>query len=223
MTRIDWATAVSGNFNTAADWTGGVVPGELDDAVLDASGAAFTVTASGGQVVGGIRTAANAILEMTSDFIAVAGTDGGVNAGEIVVSDNNTTGSDASPAGPEAGCAVELTGAGQAVPIALAFASFAHCASELVSCTSSWPNENKDSTSSDSQAGGAHGGTGMTLVEGAVKAMAADHLTRSLPPPRSLPASHGRAVARRACLDPRGRRAAVPWPRFVPDSTQSRI
>ncbi len=40
-----WAHGVSGNFNTGADWVGGVVPGGLDDAELTASGT-YTVTNS---------------------------------------------------------------------------------------------------------------------------------------------------------------------------------
>jgi hypothetical protein len=45
MTAIKWASGKSGNWNTAADWTGGVVPGAGDDVTIDAAGA-FTVNIS---------------------------------------------------------------------------------------------------------------------------------------------------------------------------------
>ena len=45
MTAISWASGVSGNWNTALDWTGGAVPGAGDDVTIDASGI-YTVTIS---------------------------------------------------------------------------------------------------------------------------------------------------------------------------------
>ena len=40
---ISWASAVSGNWNDATKWTGGVVPGAADDAVISVAGT-YTVT-----------------------------------------------------------------------------------------------------------------------------------------------------------------------------------
>jgi hypothetical protein len=89
MTRIHWTNAVSADFGTAADWSGGVVPGRTDAAILDAAGAAFTVTASTREAVRSIQTAANATLLISSDtrvqFTAARGTGAGANAGTIKV------------------------------------------------------------------------------------------------------------------------------------------
>src|SRR5205823_1373849 len=39
-----WNSAVSGNWNTPGNWSTGAVPGAGDEAVIDATGAAYTVT-----------------------------------------------------------------------------------------------------------------------------------------------------------------------------------
>ncbi|MGI9169083.1 MAG: beta strand repeat-containing protein [Caulobacteraceae bacterium] len=89
MTKnIHWTNAVSADFSTAADWTGGVVPGSADDAYLDAKGkGAYTVTSSASRTVNGIDTASNATLAVAAftTFTATNGTDGGVNAGTVSV------------------------------------------------------------------------------------------------------------------------------------------
>jgi hypothetical protein len=92
MTTIHWLKPVSANFNTATDWSGRVVPGASDDAVLDAAGAPYTVTVTRPAIVNGIRTASNATLDVTmkGSFTAINGTDGGVNAGSIVLLDSAT-------------------------------------------------------------------------------------------------------------------------------------
>lgn len=41
MTQRRWFKAVKADFSTAADWTGGVVPGASDEAILDPSGAGY--------------------------------------------------------------------------------------------------------------------------------------------------------------------------------------
>jgi len=52
MADIQWANAVSGSFTNASDWTGGVVPGSSDVAVLDAAGTTpYTVTCATYQTV----------------------------------------------------------------------------------------------------------------------------------------------------------------------------
>ncbi len=86
MTNIHWADAVDGAFDNAADWKGDAVPGPSDDAILDATGARFTVTATSGATVEGVQLASNATLAISKGaFVATAGTDGGANAGTIAV------------------------------------------------------------------------------------------------------------------------------------------
>ncbi len=92
MTAIHWLNPVSGSFTNAADWSGSVVPGQDDDAILDAAGGDYTVALDFVIVaaVGTIQTAANARLEIDQDavFAAFDGTGslkgGGANAGAIV-------------------------------------------------------------------------------------------------------------------------------------------
>jgi len=85
MAQIHWAAAVSGAFNTAADWTGGAVPGAGDDAILDPAGIAYTVTDNTSQSVNSIQTAANATLDIDNAFTATNGTGTGANAGTITL------------------------------------------------------------------------------------------------------------------------------------------
>jgi hypothetical protein len=88
MGIISWAHGVSGNFNTAADWVGGVVPGGLDDAELTASGT-YTVTSSQSNTVFGVALASGATLAVTNGtFTAADGTDGADNAGTISIGNN---------------------------------------------------------------------------------------------------------------------------------------
>jgi len=90
MAQIHWAKVINGDFNDAADWTGGDVPGASNDAILDASGAAFTVTANGGETVSSIQTTSNATLQITGSFTAADGTGIGVTAGVISVQNGAT-------------------------------------------------------------------------------------------------------------------------------------
>jgi hypothetical protein len=91
MAQIDWAGDVSGNFGTAADWKGGVVPGASDDAILNAAGATkYNVTVTTTGVVNSIQTAATATLlvdvgSAAGGFEATAGSGSGVNAGAISI------------------------------------------------------------------------------------------------------------------------------------------
>ena len=56
MSTIDWANGVSGLFSTAADWSGGVVPGPGDTAIINASSTApYTVTVSSAVTLGGLQ------------------------------------------------------------------------------------------------------------------------------------------------------------------------
>ena len=88
MAEIHWANPVDGSFTNASYWTGGVVPGSGDDAILDAAGPTpYTVTVSQAETVTSIQTAANATLDISGAmFQATAGTGSGANAGVIDVS-----------------------------------------------------------------------------------------------------------------------------------------
>ncbi len=90
MTQIHWASAISADFSTAGDWIGGSVPSNFDTAVLDAAGAAFTVTVSQNEVIGGVQTAANATLSIIAGGQVFAnGNDGpSSNAGTIAIGDS---------------------------------------------------------------------------------------------------------------------------------------
>jgi hypothetical protein len=87
MSQIHWTNPIGGDFSTAADWGGDVVPGPGDDAILDAPGTSpYTVTSSANRTVAGIAAAATATLAITGGtFSAKAGTDGGADAGAITV------------------------------------------------------------------------------------------------------------------------------------------
>ncbi|HEV2363575.1 MAG TPA: hypothetical protein VGS12_05175 [Caulobacteraceae bacterium] len=88
MAALHWLYAVSGSFNTAADWTSGLVPGSADTAILDAAGGAFTVTASSSVTVSGVETAKNATLSIgAGTFTASGGTGAGASAGTLNIGD----------------------------------------------------------------------------------------------------------------------------------------
>ena len=53
MQAIHWINSVGGDFTDAADWSGGVVPGAGDNAVIDAAGQ-YTVTLSSAETVGSL-------------------------------------------------------------------------------------------------------------------------------------------------------------------------
>ncbi|MGI9169456.1 MAG: hypothetical protein ACR2FH_04670, partial [Caulobacteraceae bacterium] len=133
MTQIHWTRAVNGAFNTAADWSTGVVPGAGDYAILDAPGATpYTVTVQTATTVGDIQTAANALLDLRANFSVLNGAGSVVNAGAIQVENGatltlagtvNNTGSimvrgTVSPTTIQLGSSVTLTGGG---PIFLNF------------------------------------------------------------------------------------------------------
>jgi hypothetical protein len=86
MSKIHWTNPVNADFSTAADWSGGVVPGASDAAILDAAGSPFTVIASVSETVSSIQLVAAATLDITGGtFTAVAGTGRGANAGNIIL------------------------------------------------------------------------------------------------------------------------------------------
>lgn len=92
MGRIHWRNQVSDDFDAASDWSGGVVPGAHDDAILDASGSvAYTVTASTSQTVFSLQTNALATLAVTGGtFTALGGTGDGKNHGTVSIGDGAT-------------------------------------------------------------------------------------------------------------------------------------
>src|SRR5471030_2731969 len=117
MTLIHWLNPVSGSFNNASDWSGGVIPGGFDEAILDASGPPFTVTANSTVDVDSLQIASNATLAVTAETLEPALTGTPVsNAGRIELSDGtaletagtlNNTG------------AIKLSSAGNATQLAL--------------------------------------------------------------------------------------------------------
>jgi len=65
MAEIHWLNPVDGNFDTASDWSGGVVPGQNDDAFLDASGTTpYTVTLTVGKYLNTLEIASTATLDI---------------------------------------------------------------------------------------------------------------------------------------------------------------
>ena len=86
MAQIHWLNPVSGDFATAADWSGGAVPGSGDDVALGAlGGAPYTVTSSANEHIASLQTAANATLDISDGFFQVDnGTGAGANAGIII-------------------------------------------------------------------------------------------------------------------------------------------
>jgi hypothetical protein len=82
MARLHWRTAVNGDFGTASDWTTGTVPGASDNAILDAKGANFAVTADTSEDVDSLTLASNAILDITGGTFTTGAV---TNAGDILV------------------------------------------------------------------------------------------------------------------------------------------
>ena len=89
---IAWTHQVSGNFATAADWTGGVAPAAANDAILEAPGStAYIVIASTNETVSSVQTASTARLAITGGVFTVTnGTGSGSNAGQVSVTQNGT-------------------------------------------------------------------------------------------------------------------------------------
>jgi hypothetical protein len=87
--KIHWLNAVSGSFTNPGDWSGGVVPGATDKAVIDAVGAdPYTVTSAVDETVRTLQTGAEATLAVTGGtFTATDGTGSAKqgNAGVILI------------------------------------------------------------------------------------------------------------------------------------------
>jgi hypothetical protein len=97
MAEIHWLNSVDGDFLTASNWSGGVVPGRSDDAFIDAIGASpYTVTLSNTQeqVVNSLQISSTATLDIVNSGIGIIS--GGNNAGKLILDQNsifNATGS----------------------------------------------------------------------------------------------------------------------------------
>jgi hypothetical protein len=86
MALVQWLRAGNGDFDDAADWSGGRQPGASDTADLDAPDSdPYTVTVATNATVGAIQTAANAALNVYANFSATSGTAQGANDGAIYV------------------------------------------------------------------------------------------------------------------------------------------
>jgi hypothetical protein len=66
MAQVRWNKPISGDFDTAADWKGGVAPGASDGVILGVAGTAYTVTSDDTETVRSIQLTANATLAITS-------------------------------------------------------------------------------------------------------------------------------------------------------------
>ncbi len=94
---IHWGSAQSGSFDVAGNWAEGVVPGAGDNAVIDATGAAYTVDLGPSKTVGGLVVqSADALVELTGSnangsvvITAAGGVD--VEAGTLLLQSQNTT------------------------------------------------------------------------------------------------------------------------------------
>jgi hypothetical protein len=87
MSEIYWLNPISGSFTNPGYWSGDVVPGASDDAIINAVGERrFTVTVSTGVEVNSIQTSKDARLSINhGTFVAEDGTGSGDNAGIILV------------------------------------------------------------------------------------------------------------------------------------------
>lgn len=89
----NWISAVSGNFNTKANWSPHRAPiystVHKDNAILTVAGANYTVTVTTNEDIKGLQLASNATLDMTGpgEFLAHANV---INAGAIKVEDGYT-------------------------------------------------------------------------------------------------------------------------------------
>ena len=89
--KFYWKSAASGNFATAGNWSPSGPPGVFDQAILTATGAFYTVTATNDQTVLTVNTSADATLDIQgSTFTAEAGTGAGANNGTIDVEHGST-------------------------------------------------------------------------------------------------------------------------------------
>ena len=93
MAHIHWIDSVDGSFSQGEDWSGGVVPGHADRAIINASGGDFTVSVTSNVKVESLDLSSNATLDiedLTYPYVTLwarQGTGRGGNAGTIKVGD----------------------------------------------------------------------------------------------------------------------------------------
>src|SRR5579871_620638 len=83
MADIHWATPINGYFDTASNWSEGVVPGAADYALIDVGSAHFTVECRHNAKVLGVQLGTNATLYVHSTVTATSDANGFVNAGQV--------------------------------------------------------------------------------------------------------------------------------------------
>jgi phospholipase/lecithinase/hemolysin len=85
MTTVFWKHGISGQFDTAADWSTNTVPTANDDVIIGIPGT-YAVTVSTNHVIRSLRTVNTATLAVTGGRFAIAqGTGTGFNAGTISI------------------------------------------------------------------------------------------------------------------------------------------
>jgi hypothetical protein len=73
MSSISWTSTTSGNWNTAANWGGGKVPGAADDATINTSQSITVTYSSGTDSVLSLYTGGNDSLDFTGGALSVDG------------------------------------------------------------------------------------------------------------------------------------------------------
>ncbi len=87
MATISWIGGTGNSFNTAADWSTGLVPGSSDTALINLAGA--VVVSSQSNTVASLAIASTATLDSTAGTFSVSsGTATGGIAGTLIVGDN---------------------------------------------------------------------------------------------------------------------------------------
>ena len=167
-----WATAISGDFTTAADWNPTRVPTIAADALVDAAGAAYTVTVSSADAAAALTTVAAATVAVV-DTAGAAGqlsvAESIVNAGTIAL--DSVGDATALILGSQDSRAVKLTGGGKV--------TLSDSAQNIIETTAASPAtalENVDNTITG--AGEIDGSNGLALLNdagGTIDATGADH------------------------------------------------
>lgn len=89
MSIVTWKNGVSGSWQTGADWSGGLVPGVNDDALITNTGS-YVVTSTSFVEVHSVQLSAHATLDISAGgFQLDAGTGAGANAGTIIIENSN--------------------------------------------------------------------------------------------------------------------------------------
>ncbi|HTW29504.1 MAG TPA: hypothetical protein VME92_20430 [Acetobacteraceae bacterium] len=73
MASVSWKNNVSGNWNTAANWSTGIVPGAGDDVTISTSSVQTITHSAGTHSVASLYTSANDTLAMTGGSLSVLG------------------------------------------------------------------------------------------------------------------------------------------------------